>query len=46
MFMKGRIHVQEIFQKFKCFPNIVLGVSPEKLFSKCNKHEFLKLISI
>ena len=39
MFMKGRTHIQEIFQKFKFVPNNILGVSREKITSKCNEHD-------
>ena len=36
MFMKGKRHIYEIFQKFEFFPNNILGVSREEIFSKCN----------
>ena len=39
MFMKGRRHIQEIFQKFKFFPNNILGVLHEKISSKCNEYD-------
>ena len=41
---EGYMHVYELFQKFKHFPNNILGVSPEKLFSKCNEQDFLTSI--
>ena len=34
--MKGRRHIWEIFQKFKFFPNNILGVSHKKYFQNAN----------
>ena len=44
MSMKGRIHIYEMLQKFKYFPNNILGVSREKIFLKYSEFDFLTLI--
>ena len=43
--MKARIHIYEIFQKFKYFLNNILSVSREIIFSKDNEYDFLTSIN-
>ena len=44
MFMKARIYIYKIFQKFKNFINNILSVSHEIMFSKYNEYDFLTSI--
>ena len=39
--MKRKMHIYEIFQKIKHFPNNILGVSGKIIFLKCYEYDFL-----